>query len=362
MFDRLNIVEATAGLDPRWRAVTRRDRNFDGQFYYAVTTTGVYCRPSCGARAARPENVRFYATCEEAERASFRPCKRCKPNEPSLVAQNATKVAEICRAIETAPQIPNLDAMAKRAGLSPSHFHRLFKAITGVTPRAYAIAHRAKRVRDALAKPGMTVTEAIYGAGFNSSGRFYETANEMLGMPPSTYRNGGQNIKICFAIGKCSLGAILIARSEKGICAISMGDSPDALARDLQHRFPHAQIIGDDAGFEALVAKVIGFVEAPVPGLGLSPELPLDIRGTAFQQRVWQALREIPLGSTASYAEIAKRIGAPKSVRAVARACAGNPIAVVIPCHRAVRSDGAISGYRWGVARQRALLDKETPR
>ena len=358
MFDKPNIVETTAGLDPRWRAVTLRDRTFDGQFYYAVTTTGVYCRPSCTARAARPENVTFYASCEDAERAGFRPCKRCKPNEPSLVAQNAAKVAEICRVIETAPQIQSLNAMARRAGLSPSHFHRLFKTVTGVTPRAYAIALRAKRVRDALAEPDTTVTEAIYGAGFNSSGRFYETSSEMLGMTPATYRDGGKNIKLCFAIGECSLGAILVARSERGVCAILMGDDPDALARDLQDRFPHARLIGGDAGFEALVAKVIGFVEAPALGF----DLPLDIQGTAFQQRVWQALREIPAGSTASYTEIAKRIGAPKSVRAVAGACAANPIAVAIPCHRVVRSDGALSGYRWGVARKRALLDREKAR
>lgn len=245
--------------------------------------------------------------------------------------------------------------MASRAGLSLYHFHRLFKAITGVTPRAYAIAHRTKRVREALAKPGATVTEAFYNTGFNSSGRFYETSNEMLGMTPTTYRDGGGNIEICFAVGECSLGSILVARTNKGVCAILMGDDPDALARDLQDRFPRGRLIGGNAGFEKLAAKVIGFVEAP--GLGL--DLPLDIRGTVFQQRVWQALREIPTGSTTSYAEIAKRIGAPKSVRAVASACAANPIAVAIPCHRVVRNDGAIAGYRWGVARKRALLERE---
>jgi AraC family transcriptional regulator of adaptative response/methylated-DNA-[protein]-cysteine methyltransferase len=356
MFNTPDIVEAPPGQDPRWQAIVSRDRNFDGHFYYAVKTTGVYCRPSCAARAAKPNNVSFYASCADAEQAGFRPCKRCKPNEPGFVERHAAKVAEICRNIETAPQIPSLNEMAGRAGVSPSHFHRLFKSVTGVTPRAYAVAHRAKRVRDALAEPGATVTSALYDAGFNSSGRFYETADAILGMTPATYRDGGKNIEITFAIGECSLGTILVARSEKGVCAILMGDDPDALARNLQDRFPRAKLTGRDAGFESLVAKVVGFVDAPALGL----DLPFDIRGTAFQQRVWQALREIPAGSTASYTEIARRIGAPKSVRAVASACAANAIAVAIPCHRVVRNDGSLSGYRWGVARKRALLDRET--
>ena len=355
MFNTPDKVEAPDCQDPRWQAIALRDRNFDVHFFYAVKTTGVYCRPSCAARAARPKNVCFYATCEDAERAGFRPCKRCMPNEPNLAAQQTAKVVDICRGIETAPQIPSLTEMAGRAGLSPSHFHRLFKSVTGVTPRAYALAHRAKRVRDSLAEPGATVTGALYNAGFNSSGRFYETSNAMLGMTPSTYRDGGKNIEITFATGECFLGAILVARSDRGVCAILMGDDPVRLAHELQDRFPRARLIGGDAGFEALVAKVIGFIAAPAVGL----DLPLDIRGTAFQHRVWQALREIPAGSTASYAEIAKRIGAPKSVRAVANACAANPIAVAIPCHRVVRNDGALSGYRWGVARKRALLESE---
>jgi AraC family transcriptional regulator of adaptative response/methylated-DNA-[protein]-cysteine methyltransferase len=242
------------------------------------------------------------------------------------------------------------------ARLRVYHFHRLFKAVTGVTPRAYAIVHRGKRIRDALARPGTTVAAAIYDAGFNSSGRFYESSNAALGMTPTDYRAGGANIRIRFAIGECSLGSILVARSERGVCAILMGDDPDALARDLQDRFPHARLTDGDAGFEALVAKVVGFVEAPALGL----DLPLDVRGSAFQLRVWQALREIPAGSTASYVDIAKRIGAPKAVRAVARACAANAIAVAIPCHRVARIDGALSGYSWGVARKRALLERET--
>jgi AraC family transcriptional regulator, regulatory protein of adaptative response / methylated-DNA-[protein]-cysteine methyltransferase len=358
MFAKSNIAGIAAEQDPRWQAVALRDRNFDGHFYYCVKTTGVYCRPSCAARLAKPMNVSFFASRDDAERAGFRPCKRCKPNEPALVVQHAAKIAKICRVIETAPEIPSLDEMGRKASLSAYHFHRLFKAVTGVTPRAYAIAHRAKRIRDKLAKPGKTVTAAIYDAGFNSSVRFYETANAVLGMTPTDYRAGGANTQIRFAIGECSLGSILVARSERGVCAILMGDDPGALARDLQDRFPHAELIGGDADFEALVAKVVGFVEAPSLGL----DLPLDVRGTAFQLRVWQALREIPAGSRASYADIAKRIGAPKSIRAVAGACAANAIAVAIPCHRVVRNDGALGGYRWGVARKRALLARETAR
>jgi AraC family transcriptional regulator, regulatory protein of adaptative response / methylated-DNA-[protein]-cysteine methyltransferase len=337
-----------------WAAVVRRDRSADGVFVYSVATTGVYCRPACAARLARRENVRFHATCEEAERVGFRPCKRCRPNEPALAEQRAAAVAKACHLIETAAELPNLDALAEAAGMSRFHFHRVFKTITGVTPKAYAAAHRAQRVRNELSRSG-TVTDAIYDAGFNSSGRFYETSSDVLGMTPTHYRSGGTGASIRFAVGECSLGSILVAATGKGVCAISLGDDPDALARDLQDRFPGAQMIGGDAAFEQWVAKVVGFVERPALGL----DLPLDIQGTAFQQRVWQALREIPAGSTASYTEIARRIGAPSSVRAVAQACGANDLAVAIPCHRVVRNDGALSGYRWGVERKRSLLERE---
>lgn len=340
--------------EDRWAAVLRRDRNADGVFYYSVQTTGVYCRPACAARLARRENVRFHATCKEAERAGFRPCKRCRPNEPALAEQRAAAVAKACHLIETAADLPNLDALAEAAGMSRFHFHRVFKTITGVTPKAYAAAHRAQRVRDELSR-SETVTDAIYDAGFNSSGRFYETSSQVLGMTPTNFRSGGTGTSIRFAVGECSLGSILVAATEKGICSILLGDDPDALARDLQDRFPEAQLIGGDAEFEQWVASVVGFVERPALGL----DLPLDIQGTAFQQRVWQALREIPAGSTASYATIAERIGSPKAVRAVAQACASNAIAVAIPCHRVVRNNGVLSGYRWGVERKRALLDRE---
>jgi len=340
--------------EDRWAAVVRGDQNADGIFYYAVRTTGVYCRPGCAARLAHRENVSFHPTCADAERAGFRPCKRCRPDGPPMAARNAAMVADACRLIERSEDMPSLDALAKESGLSRYHFHRVFKAIAGVTPKAYAMAHRAGRVRDQLPRAD-TVTEAIYGAGFNSAGRFYAASCGILGMTPANFRAGGTSASIRFAAGACSLGAILVAATEKGVCAILLGDDPDALARDLQDRFPKADLIGGDKVFEQQVAKVIGFVEAPGTGLGL----PLDVQGTAFQQRVWQALRQIPAGSTASYSDIAKRIGAPKAARAVAAACAANPVAVAIPCHRAVRIDGALSGYKWGIEHKRALLDRE---
>lgn len=345
---------AATASDPRWASVVSHDARADGRFFYSVRTTGVYCRPSCPARAPRPENVAFHASTAEAEQAGFRPCKRCKPDQPSLAAQNATMVAQLCRYIESAEQPPSLAELARHAAMSTFHLHRVFKSVTGLTPKAYAGAHRARRMQQEL-KTATTVTDALYGAGFNSGGRFYEQADQVLGMTPSRYRAGGTGTEIRFAIGDCSLGSILVARSDRGVCAILLGDEPDALARVLQDRFPKAQLIGGDADFEQSIAQVIAFVEAPRLGL----DLPLDVRGTAFQQRVWQALRTIPCGQTASYAEIARDIGSPTSVRAVAQACGANQIAVAIPCHRVVRSDGGLSGYRWGVERKRALLERE---
>lgn len=340
--------------DPRWAHVVARNPQADGTFYYAVETTGVYCRPSCAARLARPENVRFFETREAAEAAGFRPCKRCKPDQLALAAQYAAKAVEACRIIEESEVTPGLQELAERLGMSPYHFHRIFKQVTGLTPRQYAAAQREKHLRQEL-DSGSTVTEAIFNSGYNSNSRFYERSNEMLGMKPTSYRAGGADTTIHFAIGECSLGSILVAKSDRGLVAILLGDDPDKLARDLQDRFPGADLVGDDHEFEQLVARVVGFVEAPRIGL----DLPLDVRGTAFQKRVWQALREIPAGKTASYTEIAQRIGAPKAVRAVAQACAANALAVAIPCHRVVRSDGGLSGYRWGVERKRALLIKE---
>ncbi|HVI52848.1 MAG TPA: bifunctional DNA-binding transcriptional regulator/O6-methylguanine-DNA methyltransferase Ada [Candidatus Sulfotelmatobacter sp.] len=346
------------GQDPRWRALMARDRASDGAFVYSVKTTGVYCRPSCAARLAKPENVQFHDSCAAAEQAGFRPCKRCKPDQASAAERQAGVIAAACRRIEQSADLPLLDDLAAEAGLSPSHFHRLFKSATGVTPRAYARAHRARRVRDELSHGGGSVTEAIYDAGFNSSSRFYEQSDDLLGMTPTAYRNGGAGAEIHFAVAGCSLGSVLVARSGRGVCAILMGDDPQTLIEDMQRRFPLARLIGGDPGYEHLVAAVIGAVEHPVQGL----DLPLDVRGTAFQQRVWQALREIPAGSTATYTEVAEKIGAPKAVRAVAGACAANVLAVAIPCHRVVRTDGSLSGYRWGIERKRALLRREGAR
>jgi AraC family transcriptional regulator of adaptative response/methylated-DNA-[protein]-cysteine methyltransferase len=357
MVTRNEMLAAQTVSDPRWQAVAARDSSADGKFFYSVRTTGVYCKPSCAARVARPENIAFHPTAADAERAGFRPCKRCRPNQPSRPQPNADVVAELCRFIENADTPPTLDELARHAGLSAFHLHRVFKEVTGITPHAYAVAHRVKRVRNGLNR-GTSVTDAIFGAGYNSSSRFYAKSGELLGMTPTTYRSGGANTEIRFAIGECSLGSILVARSARGICAISLGDDPETLARELQDRFPQARLIGDDARFAALVAQVVGLVEAPRVGL----DLPLDVRGTAFQRRVWEALRHISPGSTVSYAEIAERIGAPKSVRAVAQACGANPLAVAIPCHRVVRQDGNLSGYRWGVQRKQALLEREAKR
>jgi AraC family transcriptional regulator of adaptative response/methylated-DNA-[protein]-cysteine methyltransferase len=352
--DRAETRAAQTLADPRWKAVVSRDASADGRFFYSVKTTGVYCRPSCAARAARPENIAFHASAAAAEAAGFRPCKRCRPDQASPAQAQADLVAALCRRIEAAATPPTLAELAELAGLSPHHLHRVFKAATGLTPKAYAAAQRSRRVEAELGRGG-SVTEAIYAAGFNSGGRFYDPANDTLGMTASAWRAGGAATEIRFAVGQCSLGAILVAATARGVCAILLGDDADALARELQDRFPRARLIGGDAAFEQWVATVVGFVEAPALGLNL----PLDVRGTAFQQRVWQALREIPAGSTASYAEIARRIGAPKSVRAVAQACGANRLAVAIPCHRVVRHDGALSGYRWGVERKRALLERE---
>jgi AraC family transcriptional regulator of adaptative response/methylated-DNA-[protein]-cysteine methyltransferase len=341
--------------DPRWVSVCARDHGADGTFFYAVKTTGVYCRPSCAARRPRPENVSFYASRDLAERDGFRPCKRCKPDQSPHVAAQAAKIVELCRMIERSEHVPPLEELAAYAGLSGYHLLRTFKAITGVTPHEYARAQRASRVRRELAQ-ARSVTEAIYNAGYHSAARFYEDTSQVLGMTPTKFRAGGAGLAIRFAIGECSLGSILVAATERGVCAISLGDDPEQLAHELERQFPRAQLIGADEAFERLVALVVGLVENP----RAAPKLPLDIRGTVFQQRVWSALMQIPAGETVSYKELATELGAPQASRAVARACASNRLAVAIPCHRVVRTDGDVSGYRWGVERKRALLARES--
>ncbi|MBV7572521.1 bifunctional DNA-binding transcriptional regulator/O6-methylguanine-DNA methyltransferase Ada [Pseudomonas sp. PDM32] len=348
-------TKITTENDPRWAAVVARDPKADGQFVYAVKTTGIYCNPSSLARLPKPQNVEFFDSAEQARAAGYRPSKRAAKDQSELAAQHAATVAAACRQIESAETLPTLGELAEVARLSSFHFHRVFKAVTGLTPKGYADAHRSRKVRERLADSG-SVTDALYDAGFNSNSRFYEAADQLLGMKPGDYRAAGQNNDIRFAVGQCSLGAILVAQSERGVCAILLGDDPHQLVCDLQDKFRRANLIGADQAFEALIAKVVGYIEAPAIGL----DLPLDVRGTAFQERVWQALREIPVGSTASYADVALRIGSPKSVRAVAQACGANSLAVAIPCHRVVRSDGNLSGYRWGVERKRQLLERES--
>ena len=339
----------------RWKAVLERDQQAEGTFYYSVRTTGVYCKPSCPSRTAKRENVGFHDSRADAEKAGFRPCKRCRPDGGSVKDEHIASVANACRLVASSEETPDLETLARKAGMSRFHFQRVFKHITGLTPKAYVSAIQARRMREELPKR-RSVTEAIYEAGFNSNGRFYARSEAMLGMDPKKFRGGGPGETIRFAIGECSLGTIVVASSDKGVCAIHLGDDPGALLAELEGRFPKAELIGGDKDYEKLVAKVVGFVEAP--GIGL--DLPLDVRGTAFQQRVWQALREIPPGTTVSYAALAEKLGSPRAVRAVAGACAANAIGIAIPCHRVVRTDGGLAGYRWGVARKRELLDRET--
>jgi AraC family transcriptional regulator, regulatory protein of adaptative response / methylated-DNA-[protein]-cysteine methyltransferase len=350
----LSLAYPSVADDPRWTRIVARDKAADGHFWYSVSTTGVYCRPSCPSRIANPENVQIHDSLESAKATGFRPCRRCKPDGASIEAGNAELVAQACRIIEESEEELALEELSGAIGRSPSYFHRMFKTVTGLTPKDYAAAHRARKLRQRLAA-GNTVTEALYDAGFSSSGRFYEKSTDLLGMTPSRYRAGGAEEEIRFAVGQTSLGAILVASSARGVAAILLGDDPDELVRDLQDRFPKALLIGADPGYEALIAKVVGLVETPGRGV----DLPLDVRGTAFQQRIWQALRKIPAGKTVSYAELARRIGSPKAVRAVAGACAANNLAVAIPCHRVVRTDGSLSGYAWGVERKREMIRRE---
>src|SRR6195952_1422672 len=350
----MNAHTSDITLDPRWARVAARDKTADGAFWYSVATTGVYCRPSCPSRLPNPRNVQLHDSVDAAQAAGFRACRRRNPGGISIDAANAAIVTKACRLIDEAAEPLSLAQLADSVELSPHYFHRLFKKTTGLTPKAYAVAGRSARLRAGLAR-ATTVTEAFHEAGYGSNGRFYEASTGVLGMSPTHYRSGGTDEVLTFAVGQCSLGAILVASSAKGVAAILLGDDPETLVRDLEDRFPRAGLIGGDAAYEQLVARVVGLVEAPAHGL----DLPLDVRGTAFQQRVWMALREIPAGKTETYSSIAEKIGSPRSVRAVAGACAANAHAAAIPCHRVVRHDGALSGYRWGVERKRELIDRE---
>jgi AraC family transcriptional regulator of adaptative response/methylated-DNA-[protein]-cysteine methyltransferase len=340
--------------DERWKALVQRDGRADGHFFYGVLSTGVYCRPGCPARLARRENVRFHSTRGEAESAGFRPCKRCQPELAHPGEQVNVAVARACAMLEGSPEPPSLATLAAAAGLSPWHFHRLFKATTGLTPRAYAAARRIARLKAEL-RERHTITDAIYSSGFGSSGPFYANARSMLGMTPRAFRSAGAGETIRHGTTKCSLGWLLVAATDKGICEIALGDARSSLVAALRERYAKATLVRQDKTLRTWIAKAVAFIDDPTRGLGL----PLDVRGTAFQYRVWQALSAIPPGSTVSYRELAQRLGIPQSVRAVASACAANRIAVAIPCHRAVGGDGSLTGYRWGIGRKRRLLERE---
>ncbi len=338
----------------RMQAVLTRNVNAAGCFVFAVTTTGVFCRPGCPSRIPKPENVRLFDTSTLAVRAGFRPCKRCRPDLPHPALDTTERIAASCRRIESAEEPPSLQELADAVGMSRFHFLRRFKEVTGTTPKAFAMAIRAARTRQELSK-AHSVTEAIYQTGHNSSGRFYESTAALLGMLPATYQAGGSGEQIEFAIGECSLGAVLVASTTKGLCAVLLGDDAELLIREVCERFPKARLRPGDAAFRHRAAQVITFVDEPT----VASSLPLDLRGTLFQQQVWRALQRLPPGETLTYSELAKRLGRPNAVRAVARACAANTLAVIVPCHRIVRRDGGLAGYRWGVDRKRALLLRE---
>jgi AraC family transcriptional regulator of adaptative response/methylated-DNA-[protein]-cysteine methyltransferase len=340
--------------DRYWKALVDRDAGFDGQFFYAVKSTGVYCRPGCKSRQPRRENVLFFETAQAAENAGYRPCKRCSPAGKHPDHERSAAIIEACAIIDQADQPPGLQDLAQAVGLSPYYFQRLFKRIVGISPKDYFEEKRAGRMRANL-QNGQPISEAIYDSGFGSNSRLYSQAGDILGMAPSVYRKGGDGLRLRFSVVTTHLGWVLVAASERGICAIDFGESPAALEETLARRFPAATITKDDVDFASWVRKVTAFLESPRTGL----DLPLDIQGTAFQRRVWQALKSIPFGSTTSYAEIAVKIGKPKAVRAVAQACAANKIAVAIPCHRVVRSNGDLGGYRWGRERKRKILAME---
>jgi AraC family transcriptional regulator of adaptative response/methylated-DNA-[protein]-cysteine methyltransferase len=341
--------------DRFWLAIQSRDVGFDGLFYYGVRTTGVFCRPACPSRRPRRANVSYFALPEAARAAGFRACLRCRPDGANPREPQAELVQSVCRLIERATEErPNLDAVGEQLKLSRSHLQRLFKKLMGITPREYAEALRIDRFKGGV-RAGRSVTDAMYEAGYGSSSRLYEKASAQLGMTPATYRKGGRGMTIRYTIADSPLGLLLVAATERGVCSVQLGDESGALASGLRTEFPQADVQVDESGLRPQVRALLDYLEGQRP----HPDLPLDVQGTAFQRRVWEELRRIPLGQTASYGEIADRIGRPSAARAVARACATNPVALVTPCHRVVGRDGSVSGYRWGVSRKRKLLERE---
>jgi AraC family transcriptional regulator of adaptative response/methylated-DNA-[protein]-cysteine methyltransferase len=348
------MAGVTAEDDPRWQRIIARDREADGVFWYSVSSTGVYCRPSCPSRSAHRRFVEIHDTLAAAQATGYRPCQRCHPERPSLHEINRSLIIRACKLIaESEHELP-LEVLAVSFRRSPSHFHRLFKSVVGITPKAYHSACRAERLRRELAGEP-SITGAFYAAGFASSAQFYASADRLLGMVPSRYKTGGHHERIFFALGQCSLGVVAVASTSKGVAAILLGDDAEKLLCDLQDRFPRAELIGADDQYEQLVATVVGLIEQP----GVAVNLPLDIRGTAFQQKVWMILSTVAPGTTITYAEVARRLGSPRAARKVAAACAANPLAVAIPCHRVVRNDGSFWGYAWGLERKQLLLERE---
>jgi len=338
-----------------WRAVVEHDGRFNGQFVYAVRTTGVYCRPSCPSRRPRREHVTFFAAPDSAEAAGYRPCRRCQPDRDTPEDPNLALIEQVCAYLtEAHERTPTLDELGTRFGLSPYHLQRTFKRIVGVTPRQYAAEQRVARFKGEL-RGGQHVTDALYNAGFQSSSAAYANAAGQFGMTPAEYQRGGHAAQITYTVAPCSLGWLLLAATERGICAVRLGDSEAELAQTLAAEFPAAVLSRAEAGLGLWLGTLLAYLDGQQARL----ELPLDVRATAFQRRVWEALTAIPYGSTRSYGDVAVAIGQPTAARAVARACATNPAALVIPCHRVIRENGDLGGYRWGLARKRALLAQE---
>ncbi|MBN8591663.1 MAG: bifunctional DNA-binding transcriptional regulator/O6-methylguanine-DNA methyltransferase Ada [Anaerolineae bacterium] len=339
--------------EQRWQAVIDRDASQDGQFVFAVRTTGVYCRPSCKCRQPLRQNVHFYDSPAQAEAAGFRACKRCAPDRLAFEAEIG---ARVCAFIDAhLDERLTLDRLGEAVGLSPAHLQRVFKQVTGVSPRQYVEARRVGQLKANL-REGQPIAAALYDAGFSSSSRVYEESGAKLGMTPAAYRKGGAGMHIRYTISECPLGYLLVGATERGLCAVSLGDSPAAVEQWLQTDYPQAELEQADAGLAAVVEQLVRHLAGDLPHL----DLPLDVQATAFQLRVWETLRQIPYGETRSYAQVAQALGEPTAARAVARACASNRVALVIPCHRVVRGDGDLSGYRWGVKRKAVLLATES--